>query len=134
MGKNNKSRRKNKKQKKGKNAARIKTAQQIGKQYTLCVTNYFVPGTSPEQVVRITAVVTDVHDGRDETVEMLEFWAAEGDLDTTIDEIISLAKKYDTEITNISETVPLEECPCGCGKYLSNRITSQDLARQYHSN
>lgn len=100
----------------------------VNSKYTLCVAGYYKPGEDVNQIVRVTAVVTDIQKGKDEIVEKLEFWLDNGNwMNNISDAILVLAKKYDTNVHQLSELVPLEVCSCGCKEYTDRCITSEDL-------
>lgn len=99
--------------------------------YSLCLASYYAPDESPDQIVRVTAVVTDLR--TDQRVERIEA-SGDDDIDAFTDRVVALSKKYDVPIIQLSEPVPLERCGCGrcdrcgqgCGGYLDRVILRKD--------
>jgi len=96
--------------------------------YTCVATEYIAD--DPNVVARATVAVTDLL--TDEMIEMFEFWPGDN-IDDYTTAAVMLAKKYNVPLTHISKPVPLQKCThCDCGGYMTNVITSKDIARYEH--
>jgi hypothetical protein len=102
--------------------------------HTATVTAYYDAtkglGTTVEEICRITLDVTDLT--TDETVFFKEWWMAKESrtIDEIMDDAYALSNPYNARRYVLEDPVPLEKCPCNCGGYLMNRVTSADLARK----
>lgn len=91
------------------------------KAYSLVVSSYY--DKTPQDLVRITAVVWDLNSDR---LEMSKKWKITDDFKKISDIVIELSRKYDTEIRLISEPVQLELCGCS-NSYLDRYMSAQDI-------
>jgi hypothetical protein len=92
--------------------------------YVCCVTGYYDPEDDDKNIVRMTAIITDLK--TDNIEDSLETFCDE-DLDVFSDKIMNMCKKYDAMIVCCDELEPLERCKCeGCNGYIDSFITKKD--------